>query len=203
MARQHLTKEQKDTITQMAADGHTVGEIAVAVGKWPATVRHFVNGNIFEIRELEGKMPDGTPKAGREAGGQCAVAREEERVAGDQCAVASDQWAVGSDQCTVSRDPHPSPAAPATPSPLPGGKASRGKGKEETDQCASEESDEIDEAEGLEPWAVWLGKRMDAIAAEIGKRLGKGLWIDAPMVAEWNRHVDEIEQQKILRGIEK
>ena len=173
MARQYLTREQKATVTQMAAEGHTVQEIADAIGKWPATVRCYINGNIFEVRELQGKMPDGTPKAGRAAGCQCPADSETEDT--DTRTVVTDDTFSCEEERVKEPEDMEAPEAEVT----------------EEDAC------------GLEPWAVWMAHRMDALAAEIGRRLENGLWIDVPLIMEWNRHVDEIAQQKIMRGIEK
>ena len=64
--KENLRTEQKATIEMMYAEGKDEAAIAKAIGKRIDTVKHYIDGHIFELRDKSGRMPDGTPKAGRE-----------------------------------------------------------------------------------------------------------------------------------------
>ena len=76
--KENLRTEQKATIEMMYADGKDEAAIAKAIGKRIDTVRHYIDGHIFELRDKSGRMPDGTPKAGRVVSGQWPVAGNDE-----------------------------------------------------------------------------------------------------------------------------
>lgn len=166
MARQYLTQAQKATVTEMAAAGHTVSEIADAIGKWPSTVRSFISGNIFEVRELQGKMPDGTPKAGREAGGtrEASVSDFEKN---DEA--AEDERDYKHFDITVEDEEMP-------------------------------ETGETQEDGMIEPESVWIQRRINVLGTAIGVYAVKQVPIDVRLVAEFNRHLEEIRVYRILEG---